>query len=676
MKNRWRIILWIALFVTLLLSMPGFLLRTGNERVNKQLITAAEYQLFAQSARASNVPVDTVLQRLQDKGVKTIAVRETTLRDLSGRGDIDIRSFADFSAFTQIYQPEIWAAASKSIGQHYISPNNLVVVAVNPASQQFLKTSLSSRFSDKELLTFQVNGLDYFIINAELEQLDKSKNVVKQLDTQLGFEEDILDDLQAMGFNIILRPGYTTGSNNAYLQEYEPIIRKYNVHTVVFAYNRVSGSPEHPELMQKLVDKYNLTIGIIETSQQLGYISQAGLDELMHSTGYPINRVYSTANDDFVKSVDERYYRWVRSVIDRGIRIVYLVPFKDESKDISVNLNDTIETAGKFLQTIAAKGFILDQASGLNDLNSSFPGPVHRLLVSLSLLLAALLYLHYLLRPQRKWMLGLGALGLLGCLAINLLWGADFSKVYALAAAILYPVLSSLLLLLYLKQHRQQAFFIQILASLAIILGINAIGMYTVVTSLADIRYIMNIDYFSGVKLAFIMPLLLFPLNYLSATVDREDWWGYISAWLQKSPSYLVLGFFLLALMALYVYIGRSGNESGIEVSGLEIRLREILESIFLARPRFKEFLIGYPSIMAMVYLYRRYHQDLILLVLGFGVMIGSISMVNSFCHVFTAISISANRTMAGLLTGVIIGLGVLIGIWMIEKIWSRYVIS
>lgn len=676
MKNRWRIILWIALLVALLLSMPGFLLRTSNENANMNLITAADYQLFAQSARISNLPVDTVLQRLQDKGVKTIAVRESTLRDLSARGSIDIRTFADFSAFTQIYQPDIWAAASQSIGQHYISPTNLVVVSLNPASQQFLGESLQHRFSREELLNFQVEGKDYFIINAELEQLDKSKNAVKQLDTQLGFEEEILNKLQTMGFNIILRPGYTTGANSAYLQEYEPIIRKYNVHTLVFAYNRISGNPEHPEIMQKLVDRYNLTIGIIETSQQLGYISQAGLDELMHSTGYPINRVYSTGNDDFVKSVDERYYRWVRSVIDRGIRILYVVPFKDESKDISVNLNDTIETVGKFLPTIAGKGFILDQASGFNDLNSSIPGPGHRLLVSLSLLLAALLYLDYLLRPQRKWMLGLGALGLLACLGINLVWGADFSKVHALAAAILYPVLSSLLLLLYLKQHRQQSFILQLLASLAIILGVNAIGMYTVVTSLADIRYIMNVDYFSGVKLAFITPLLLFPLNYLSATVERKDWLGFIRAFLQKSPSYLALGLFLLALMALYVYIGRSGNESGIGVSGLEIRMREILESIFLARPRFKEFLIGYPALMAMVYLYRRYQQDLILLLLGFGVMIGSISMVNSFCHVFTAVSISANRTLAGLLTGLLLGCGLVLCIWIGEKLISRWVMA
>lgn len=425
--------------------------------------------------------------------------------------------------------------------------------------------------------------------------------------------------------------------------------------------------------MKKLVDKYNLTIGIIETAQQLGYISQAGLDDLMRADGYPINRVYSTSNDDFVTTVNERYYRWVRAVVDRGIRIVYVVPFKDESKDYSVNLNNTINTIGDLNQTITDKGFTIAQTGQLNDLNPAIPGAGHRLWVSLSLLLAALLYLDYLLRPQRKWLMGLGVLGLLACLGINLLWGADFSKIYALAAVILYPLLSSLLVLLYLKKRPGHNFFVQLLAALAIILGVNAMGAYTVVSSLADIRYIMNIDYFSGVKLAFILPLLLFPINYLSATAEPRDWIKTIKAWLREKPSYLILGVAMVALLGVYIYIGRSGNESGIEVSSLEVRMREILEMLFLARPRLKEFMIGYPAIIAMVYLYRQYKQDYILFLLGFGMMIGSISMVNSFCHVFTAVSISVNRTLAGLITGLVVGFGVLLCIWMVEKIVVKY---
>ena len=672
MKNRVNAFLWFALVVTLLLSMSGFILRTSNERLNKTVVTTADYQLFEKSAQASNVPMDKVLTKLKASGVKTIAMKETTLRGLAARGAVSISSYADFISFAQTYRPDIWSRAGQAIGNTYISPADLVVLANQPESAQFLRERLGDRFSPRQIVNFQAAGHEYFIINAELGQLDKSKNAVKELDTQLGFEDSILDKLRSMGFAIILRPGDSGGPNTAYLKEYEPLIRNYNVKTLIFNNNQVTGSPDHLNVMKRLVDKYGLTIGVIETSQQLGIISQTGLTEVIAATGYPINRVYSTSNDDFVTSVDERYYRWVRAKIDRGIRILYVVPFKDDKKEMSENMNDTIATVARFLPTIAAKGFIVDQ-SAVPGLNGSMPGMGHRLAVSLSLLAAFLLYLQYLWQPHRKWMESLAILGLLACLTVNLLLGMDFSKIYALVAAILYPVFSSLLLLLYLKSHPHHNFIKQLLNSLAIILVINGMGMYTIAGSLADIRYIMNINYFSGVKLAFIVPLLIFPLNYLSAALPRKEWLPYLRSWLQKSPSYLMLGFLLLALAAIYIYIGRSGNDSGIQVSGLEIRMREILENIFLARPRLKEFLIGYPSIMAMIYLYQRYKNDLLLLVFGFGVMIGSISMVNSFCHDFTAVSISISRTLAGLLTGLLIGSLILICIWLGVKIRAKY---
>ena len=129
----------------------------------------------------------------------------------------------------------------------------------------------------------------------------------------------------------------------------------------------------------------------------------------------------------------------------------------------------------------------------------------------------------------------------------------------------------------------------------------------------------------------------------------------------------------MVGALAFYYYLGRSGHTGDVQVSSLEIKLREVLESIFLARPRFKEIIIGYPALLAMVYLYHKYKNELILLLLGFGVVMGSISMVNSFCHVFTAITISASRTLAGLMTGVVLGLLGIIVVWIGEKAVLKY---
>lgn len=270
----------------------------------------------------------------------------------------------------------------------------------------------------------------------------------------------------------------------------------------------------------------------------------------------------------------------------------------------------------------------------------------------------------------------LAGLGIVGLLGINLVLKADFSKLYALGAAIIYPSLSSLFLLLYLKKQREKSFWLKIAASLGIILGVNFLGMYTAVTSLADIRYIMNIEYFRGVKLAFVFPLLLFMVNYVAVCRGEKSAGKYIMDILRKQPNYLVLFLLGIALMAMYYYVARSGHSGEVKVSALEIKIREILEMLFLARPRFKEIIIGYPSLVLMVYLYQKYKKDWLLFVFGLGTVIGSISMVNSFCHVFTAVVISANRTLSGLLTGLIIGMGVLFVYIIAEKIyyikWSQ----
>ena len=204
--------------------------------------------------------------------------------------------------------------------------------------------------------------------------------------------------------------------------------------------------------------------------------------------------------------------------------------------------------------------------------------------------------------------------------------------------------------------------------------GINLLGGYTIVSSLADIRYIMNVELFRGVKLAFLLPLMMFVVNYLVVFSGEEGVVKYTAGWLRRSPSYLALALAFVAVLALYYYIGRSGHTGGVTVSSLELRLREVLETIFMARPRFKEILIGYPAVMALVYLYRRYPFKELVLILGLGVMMGSISVVNSFSHVFTAITISASRTLAGLLVGIAIGAAVLIGIWILEKIWEKWI--
>lgn len=662
---------WGLIIITLILASGSFSLRYKNEAQNKNITTVVDYREFWKSSNASGRDVFDTLAELKNQGIKTVSVKEMTLRDLAYSGEIWVDSYGEFKAQAKIYTPEIVPSLNAAIAGKTISPASLVAISQNKELSDLLNTRLSDRFSADELIHFQIADKNYFIINAELSPLEKTKDASTELDVQLGFDEKLMDKLQQQGFDLIIRPGFNTGSNEAYLEEYRHIIAKYDINLVVFGQAVINGTPEHVAFMEDVIKEHPLTIGVIETPEQIKYVAQAGLDDLMEKTDYPINRVYSSSNDDFVKTPDERYYRWVRAIIDRGIRVLYVVPFKDVRYTAAHNLDDTIEVIGRFHDTIEAKGFALNQP--LNRLSSEMPGKVNRLFISLSLLLAGSLYLSYLFKFKEKWLLILLTFGSLICLGANLLLNIEWSKLYALAAAVLYPSLSSMLLLVYLHKHKPASLITKIITSLAIILGVNALGAYTIVSSLADIRYIMNLKLFSGVKMSFILPLVLFVVNYLICFNDEDSLLKNIYRQLQKKPTYLVCVAGFIGAVVLYIYLGRSGNTSGLTVSSLEIKTREILESIFLARPRFKEMFIGYPALFAMVYLYHRYKENLILFVLGLGVVMGSISMVNSFCHVFTAVSISFSRTLAGLMVGLIIGICGIIFIRICEWLYKKY---
>ena len=265
-------------------------------------------------------------------------------------------------------------------------------------------------------------------------------------------------------------------------------------------------------------------------------MEQKGLDEIMEANGYPINRVYSTRNDEFLDDVNERYYRWVRAVVDRGIRIMYVVPFNDQKLSFAENLEKTREKLHDFHQTISQKGFIL--ANETAPLSSQMPATFHWLMIALSLWIGAYLYLLYLLKmpPGLRYIL-LGAGAVLAAF-VGLVAGGALAQVYALAAAILYPSLASLIWIIYLRDYRQEHSTVrQVITSLAILLGINLLGGYTIVSSLADIRYIMNVELFRGVKLAFLLPLLLFVINYWWFQRGRRS--GQIHCWLAAPQSQL-----------------------------------------------------------------------------------------------------------------------------------------
>ncbi len=99
----------------------------------------------------------------------------------------------------------------------------------------------------------------------------------------------------------------------------------------------------------------------------------------------------------------------------------------------------------------------------------------------------------------------------------------------------------------------------------------------------------------------------------------------------------------------------RSDNVANI--SGIETRLRESLEHLLIARPRTREMLIGYPSLLLWGFLARHGYFRLYREIFRVGAVLGFSSVINSFCHFHTPMMLILLREFNGLWTGLLAGL-------------------
>ena len=244
-------------------------------------------------------------------------------------------------------------------------------------------------------------------------------------------------------------------------------------------------------------------------------------------------------------------------------------------------------------------------------------------------------------------------------------------------ASIIFPSLSGLYLISVYNKERKienknlKEIVCKSIVVLLISVLIAGVGGVFIGSLLSGSEYVLKLDVFRGVKLSFILPILIFgfayvikcgiysdengkPLNILEQTKKLMD--SSITVKYAVAGAVLVLG--------LLIVVMRSGNTLITSASSIEIAFRNFLEKYLVARPRTKE-LIAFPVLMFIVYSARYRIKEIGLLVMLVG-MIGIENVVNSFCHIRMPVMVTTLSSIYSLIFAVIIGS---IGIVIIEKI-------
>jgi hypothetical protein len=640
-----------------------------RHRVEENNTTAElvmEYEDVVELAQMEGESLPVLMQQLKEAGITSLAVYETTLEKLNKSGKVTVWSGAQLlqQYHTGMLNDAFW---QNLILAGRIHAEDVYVIGHDPLVFAEVKEDLIARLSPERVS----------VIDSQRQILGLKANFEKVMKWNLGLPSDEMRYVSGQGFYVVARPSnYTKVQAENINSVFRRLAGIEKVSDVMFVGDEALGYPD-PDLLLLTLDKVKerqLTLALIEHPVQLGFVKQDGLVPMAAANGYRAARAYSIPKDEQPKlKPAEAVLRWVTTDQERNIRIDLLRKY-DKPEPGKTLVETNLEYIADVRDGLISTGFTIGPASTYQPY---FPNRLLLVAIVFGAVAAGVLYLSLVYPFEVKYQYALFiVLGLL--LAVPVLKGSGNAvrQAVALCSAIVFPVLAMTWQIDRWKKlslggrGSLMRIIIDGAGSLVIAVTLSMIGGMYVASVLGDVRFFLEMEFFRGVKLTFVAPLLLITMVYLTRydllSAEKEDAKG---IWQQvvkllNYPIYVkTLFIFALAAIGAVVYVGRSGHTAGVPVPEFEIKMRAFLERAMFARPREKEFIIGHPAFfLAVMALYRQWPR-----VMHYGlVVIATIaqgSLVETFAHIHTPVFMSFIRGVDGMVAGIAMGILAVIGV-------------
>lgn len=661
------IVICIGLFAALIIAGQRYFVESNNNQVDMVL----DFQNAVELAERGGLELDDVLTQLKGVGITSLAVYDSKLEKLAAQGKVFALAGSDILSNYQsgTLSNELWR---QTIEFDLVAPGRVYIIGGDLQSYQDTKEALFQRLGEQRVKVFAVGGIEVIEVKAQFGELMKMP---------LGMPRDEMDKARAAGFNIVARPMNFQKCTAANVQFFFDRIERYPISEIVFDGPEVLGASNFLDLTAKEMSRRNLTFGVIEHFTQLKFYPQLGMEYLAQKIGKDhVARLYVIPKDEQPKlAMSTAVNRWSTTDRERNIRINLLRIYEKPEHEMTL-----LETNLKYFREVHAvlerDGFTFGKAGTFENY---YPNVILRMLVVVGTVAAGVLYLSLISRRlNRNVKLQLKIFAALAlCAAIPILMGAG-GKVRILAAlmsANLFPALAiiwqlDLLRVIQfkvrvqnraarLKENLSTFQLVWTSAFALIITGVLSMtGAAYLSGALSDVSYFLEFEIFRGIKITFVLPLILVAVAFLQRfnvvdelrkTVPAAQ---QIKELLDKSVSVKALLALMVVAGAFVVLIARSGHTSGMPVSGVEIKIRAMLEQAFYARPRSKEIFFGHPAFMLAFAAFLKRFPKSICFALVMAATIGQSSMVETFAHMRTPIFMSFMRGIDGLIPGAIIG--------------------
>lgn len=677
MKSRWNPVLIACVLLGLVCALWLNYTRHIIEKRNNTVAMAMEYEGLRKLAALEGLPEAAVLQKFKEAGINSLMIFDTTLERLSKNGVVQC------ATGTELRQAQLLGAdlgGFAPVLRSGMLEKNAVYLAPVRDKEAFadMLEDLKLRYGEERVQTVSVlPQLVKVKGSTALVPEDKYDEPLGLLQAPLGLPSADMRRVSDAGFQVIVRPQNYT---NVAEKQIDSIFARIAASGVPVAAlmpcgKEVVGYPDKVAYLGAKMRQQDMQLIMLEHYTQLQFVPIDGLLPLAEAVDYCAARSYVIDGLEQKKiSVDTALRRWALTDEERNIRVNYVRPFLQprEGRDL-LTLN--LQYVRDIVQQVQDRGYTIGEAGVFSAADGGyapyFPAKVAFLPVAAAILAGTVLLLAQLcsLNGKKQLLLWL-ALTAAACAPLLLARGLLVRQLLALLAAAVFPVLSlsAVMQLWERPKGTERSGLLKILVSacwqLALAVALSLIGGLFLSAILTDSRFLLEIDIYRGVKLTFMLPVLLTALLCLRrydvlrlAGQGGRAVWQRLQGLLDTGITFKYVAVLAVLLFVVYYFVGRSGHTGGVPVPAIELKMRALLEQLMYARPREKEFMIGHPAFFLAVYAAYKGTPRLWQFVLTVAAVIGQGSLVQTFCHMRTPVMMTVWRALDGYAVGVLFGI-------------------
>jgi len=640
----YRRLLFIVLAVGLLASLSVAARRERHEHRANRVEIVMDDQDFQSLARSYAYDQRAFLVALRRAGLTSLAVQE----ELGGQVSTSPSSavFAGTALLAQAKLTGFHDPVFARLAVHGIRNDEMYLIAYDAATAARYRRQLELKFSHRAVRVLRDALPAVFAIRTQADYFGT---------VGLGLPADRVALARQLGLHLVPRlqndERFKAPQIDALLQE---STNHTDAHTVIFfgLRNQVLGYPDAIDDAASAMRRLKLNFGTIETYDVKQ--NQSGNESLAKDLPDHTVRVQAIAKPEQDKlRPEEIIQRYDLGMRERNIRVVYLRPFAHQWAGRSIEATN-VEIVRQIAASAKSAGLRVGTASPFDRFETRWWEIAPASLAVPAIVLLVLLAFGI---GDWRWLAAFVVADLVLVLAgFAIHHDMAVRKVLALLGGITFPVAGFMAIAPAFRAPRAPttgAAIVDGVRVTAIATLVTLGGVLVVVGLLSTPLTMTEIDRFSGVKAVLIAPPLIALVLYLFTSL-----WGQnqTPAKLGEAPVtvlQLVAGIVLLG--AAYLLVVRSGNQSDITPSSFELALRAHLSTLLQVRPRFKEFVFGFPALMlvpALVPADRARWGWLFALVIGVGLA----DIVDTFSHLHTHLAVSALRLVNGVVLGVLLG--------------------